>query len=206
MFSKLNCRMLLILFFALSLASCGLKIGEENKTKDTAEVQSIACLDSTISNLKLFFAGSASDDQVASSLQCLQDVFISFKENIRGENKDAYTAKEIATFVEKNFIEDGTTFSDPFLTELMNFKVAVIGGTNQLFLKSEIDNIVSLLAIIKPDLVRLNRSMRIISFQWAVEFQPASGEEKEQLFLQAKSDFNKLIQKLLLQVILFLRI
>ena len=188
--------MALLLVIALTLASCGLKLGEENKTKDTVDVQSIACIDSTITKLKLYFAGTATDDQVASSLQCLQDVFISFKENIRGDNKDAFTAKEIALFVEKNFIQDGTTFSDSFLDELMNLKVAVIGGSNKLFLKSEIDSLVNLLAVIKPDLVRLNKSMRIISFKWTSEFQPINGEFKEQQFQQAKSDFNKLIQKL----------
>lgn len=185
-----------VMMSSVIFSGCGLKIGEVNKTKETAEVQSIACLDSTIADLKLFFAGQASDDQVAQSLQCLQDVFISFKENIRGENKDAYTAKEIAIFIEKNFIQDGTTFSDSFLKELMNFKVAMMGGTNQLFLKSEIDKIVNLLTLIKPDLVSLNKSMKIISFTWTKEFQPTDGDEKERQFLQAKSNFNKLIQKL----------
>ncbi|OFZ31176.1 MAG: hypothetical protein A2622_00835 [Bdellovibrionales bacterium RIFCSPHIGHO2_01_FULL_40_29] len=199
MFSKWQLRsqaIFTVMLTAITLAGCGLKIGEANKSETTAEVQAIACLDSSIADLKLFTVGEATDEQVASSLQCLQDVFISFKENIRGEHKDAYTAKEIALFIEKNFIKDGKTFSDAFLAEVMKFKVALIGGSSLLVRETEIDQVVSLLTSLKPDILRLNKSMKIITFKWISQFHPESEDEKEKLFLIAKTDFNRFVQKL----------
>ena len=57
MFSKWQLRsqaIFTVMLTAITLAGCGLKIGEANKSETTAEVQAIACLDSSIADLKLF--------------------------------------------------------------------------------------------------------------------------------------------------------
>ncbi len=180
----------------VTLSGCGLKVGEESQTKETAVVQSTACLDQTIDDLKLFVAGDATDNQVSTAVDCLQNVFNSFKENIRGENKDAYTSAEIAIFIEKNFIKDSTTFSASFQKQFMNLKVALVGGNDQLILKTEIDSIIEIIKDIKPDIVRLNKSMKIVVLKWDRAQQPLDESEKEKRFLTAKKDLQLLIGKI----------
>lgn len=191
----------LVVILTLGLTGCGLKLGEVFAPPAPAKVEGASCIELSMKNLKTYFGGEASDDQVAESLQCLQDVFIAFKENIRGENKDTYTAREIVTFVESNFLKTTgpSTFSDHLLLEIMKFKVALVGGNQQVVRKDEIDKVSNLIALFKPDLIRINKSMKILTFQW----QPASlgltETEKETQFLKAKSDFLSLIKKISLQ-------
>lgn len=183
--------------------SCGLKIGEDNVPVAPAKVSSAACLELSIQDLKLYFSGEATDDQVVDSLQCLQDVFIAFKENIRGENKDVYTAREIANFIEKNFLKsaDSGVFTNSFLTQFMKFKVALIGGNEKYIHKTEIDKISSLIATFKPELVRLNKSMKILTFKWTVLLRPVDQNEKEKLFLAAKADLANFVHKVSLEFV-----
>ncbi len=186
-----------VLICLTTILGCGLKIGEKNPDQKVAEVKSAQCLNQAVSDLKVFFAGAATDDQVTSAVVCLQDVFVAFKENIRGEDKNSFTAKEIATFVELNFLKDSPTkFTDDFLNQVMIFKVALFGGNKELVLKSEIDLIVNSIALFKPDLIRLNPHMKILTKNWQEQYFIFEDSQKEKQFLEAKSEFTRLVKKL----------
>ncbi len=170
---------------------CGLKIGEKNKTENVAKIQSSECLEQSVEELKLFFKGDATDEQVASSIQCLQNVLLAFKDNIRGVNKEAYTPQEIAKVVREQFLKNGTAFRDEFLLEVMKFKVALVGGDDKLITKNEVEVISSIFARFKPDLIKLNPHMKIIVSNWAPE--AASSTDNELKFIEAKKAFNSLL-------------
>ena len=190
------------LFLVLSATvSCGIKLGQKNEPPAPAKVESVKCLQLSIKNLKSYLVGDANDDQVASSMQCLQDVFADFKENIRGESKDSYTAREISTFVQSNFYSDAYPLSDEFLDQLMKLKVALIGGNSKSIKITEIDQISKLLGTLEPNLVQINKSMKILTSNWTLQLQPVSADEKELQFLTAKKDLNSLIHKLSLEFI-----
>lgn len=178
------------------LTACGIKFGEKNIDDKKAQVQSAQCLKGSITELNLFFAGDATNDQVTNSIQCLQNVFLAFKDNIRGQNKDSFTPAEIAHFIETNFLDDGTQFSENFLFELMKLKVALFGGDSVIIKKDEIDLVVNFMARIKPDLVRINSDMKIITMKWDASLQPADAVEKEEKFQKAKLNLFKLINRL----------
>lgn len=192
-----NRKSLLLFGFAqvLFLTACGIKFGEENVDNKKAEVQSAQCLKNSIEELNLFFAGDATNDQVTNSIQCLQNVFLAFKDNIRGQNKDSFTPAEIAHFVETNFLKDETHFSENFLSEIMKLKVALFGGDAAIIKKDEIDLVVNFMARIKPDVVRINSHMKIITMKWIASLQPTDSVEKEEKFQKAKVDLFRLINR-----------
>lgn len=204
MFSKANLSLYALALALFGMTSCGLKLGEINIPTEPAKVESVSCLELSMKDLKLFMNGDATDDQVANSMQCLQQVFIAFKENIRGEAKDAYTAREIATFVETNFFstkESTSFFSDKFLSQVMKFKVALIGGNKNFIRKTEVDKISDLIALFKPDFINLNKSMKILTFKWTSNLQPKDEKEKEKEFLKAKENLLRFIQRLSLEFV-----
>jgi hypothetical protein len=198
MFSSLNIKSLTFLMSVILVAvGCGLKIGEKAPQSEIAEVKSVQCFKKSLTDFKVFFAGDASDDQIATSMDCLGHVFVAFKVNVRGQDKKSFTAKEIATFVEKNFLQDTKThFSDDFLAQLMLFKVALFGGDDQRILKSEIDLIVEFMARFKPELVKLNPHMKILNMKWAESLKLNSHIDKENQFLAAQVQFESFMQKL----------
>ena len=83
-----NISLAVVLFFTVG---CGLKLGEKNKTANVLEIKGASCLDQSLSKLKLFFAGEATDEQVSDSFMCLQDVLLTFKDKVRGKEMDSYT-------------------------------------------------------------------------------------------------------------------
>lgn len=182
MFSKL-----LIFSFSAVLfltLGCGLKLGEKNKEENIAEIKSASCVRQSMDQLKLFFAGDATDEQVSESLICLQNVLISFKDNIRGQKQNSYTPDEIANFLSKQFLKDDTEFSKEFLAEIMKLKVALVGGITKGITRNEIEAISNFVARLKPEVVKLNPHMKVIVSKWSPE---SDQQVKEKKFLDAKA-------------------
>lgn len=190
---------LALLLFSSLFFGCGLKMGEKKQENEVVEVKSVKCLDAAVASLKIYFAGDATDEQASTSFQCLQDVIVAFKDNIRGQNKDVFTPEEVAQFVEENFIKDKSTFSSSFLDQVMKFKVALIGGQTDVITKGELQQVVTLIAVLKSDLVKINKSMKILTLKWNPDLQPKDAEAKEKQFLQAKKDFARLVQKITME-------
>lgn len=195
-------RVLLKLFFYISMVlvftSCGLNLGEPEPKIPVAKIQSTECLTPSIDKLKLFFEGEASGDQVGSSVDCLQDVLKAFKENIRGENRDLYTPREIADFIESNFLKNEKTFSDSFLFELMQFKMALFGGSSQFVHRREVEVAASFLKELQEPLVKLNPYMKMITMNKKHQgyFDSLSVEEREDFFAQSKIQFSLFVKVL----------
>ena len=177
-------KIVLSLFFIFSIG-CGLKIGERNKTEDenVVELKTGACLKPSLADLKLFFAGDASGEQVSGSLVCLQGVLKDFQTNIRGKNKDAYTPDEISNFLSKQFLKDGGGLSRELLAEVMKLKVLLVGGNTELLTKNEINGIIDVIARLKPELAKLAPHMKIIVSKWVLTADNLTNETK---FIKAK--------------------
>lgn len=189
------CRILLsgVLFLTLG---CGLKLGEKNKTANVLEIKSASCLDQSVSQLKLFFAGDATDEQVSESFMCLQDVLLAFKDKVRGQDPDSYTPAEIAGYIAKKFAkEGGGGLSSGLLVEIMKLKVILVGGEAGKLTKNEIQALSSIIARLKNDVVKLNPHMKIIVSKWKAETSP---EMKEKKFLDAKAAFEGFLNRIAL--------
>lgn len=170
------------IFFIFSIG-CGLKLGEKNKTENVVELKTASCMTPSISNLKLFFAGDASGEQVSESLVCLQGVLKDFQTNIRGKNQDAYTPDEISNFLTKQFLKKSGGLSRELLAEVMKLKVVLVGGDTELLTKNDINAIIDLIAKLKPELAKLAPHMKIIASKWVPTTEALANETK---FIKAK--------------------
>lgn len=169
----------IILLLTMALTpSCGVKLGEKNKTENVAELKSTKCLSQSLAQLKLFFSGDASSEQVSESLLCLQNVLREFKENIRGKNEDAYSPEEMSHFLTSHFLKEGTEISAGFLAEVMKFKSLLVGGDAQSITKSEIDGLIDIIKRLEPELIKLTPHMKIIVSRWVPDMDSAISESK----------------------------
>ena len=188
-----NISLAFVLLFTLG---CGLKLGEKNKTNNVLEIKSASCLDQSLSQLNLFFAGDATDEQVSESFMCLQDVLLAFKHNVRGKEMDSYTPAEIAGYIANKFAkEGGGGLSAGLLVEIMKLKIILVGGDADKLTKNEIQALSSIIARLKNDIVKLNPHMKIIASKWKPE---AQSEMKEKRFLEAKAAFEGFLNRVAL--------
>lgn len=192
-------RLLVLSFSAVIFVTlgCGLKLGEKNKKENIAEIKSASCLRQSMDQLKLFFAGDATDEQVSESFECLQNVLVAFKENIRGKNQNSYTPDEIANFLSKQFLKDDTEFSKELLAEAMKLKVVLVGGITSGITKNEIEGLSSIIARLKPEVVKLNPHMKVIVSKWSPE---SDQEIKEKRFINAKAAFEVFLNRVALML------
>ena len=100
-----------------------------------------------------YFKGDASDQELGEALACVQKVLISFKDNIRGKDKNYYTGPELGKFLTKNLLKDKSQISDSFMVEFFKFKAILLGGSADKLTLSEVEGLSSLVAIIQPDTV-----------------------------------------------------
>ena len=103
MFSKFVSIVLAVLTL-MALTSCGFKIGEEPPKTQVAEFKNTQCLNQAIDDLKVFFDGQASDQNVDLAFRCISQVLIAFKDNVNGANREYFEVEELAYFIESQFL------------------------------------------------------------------------------------------------------
>lgn len=181
-----------VLFLTLG---CGLKLGEKNKAVNVLEIKSAACLDQSLNQLKMFFAGDARDEQVAESFMCIQDVLLAFKDNVRGKEQDAYTGPEIANYIAHKFNKGEGGLSFELLVQFLKLKVVLVGGTDEKITKNEIEALASVVARLKNDVVKLNPHMKVIVSKWVPGTEAEMNEKK---FIDAKAAFESFLNRVAL--------
>lgn len=181
----------LALSFA-TLVGCGIKLGEEPKENKAAEVEGTACFKSAEETLKKFTAGEASDSEVGEAVDCFQKTLITFKDNVRGAEKNAYTPEEVASFLEK--FKGKSVVSPAFMREFFKFKTALVGGDASKLTSTEVTAISSALAQLKPAIVGLNPHAKVIFKKWNPSSD--SAETQKAKIATAKAAFGNLLKQL----------
>jgi hypothetical protein len=175
-----------IAFLLICTVGCGIKLGEKNKTDTVAQIKGADCLKSATASFKLFVNGDASDDQVSEALLCIQSVLQTFKDNVRGQDKHAFTPEEIGNFLSREYLKDSDPLDPMLLIEVAKLKTALLGGDPTEITKDEIDGLTSLVARYKPDIVKLNPHVKVLVSKWNAQAETNS-VAKEQKFIEAKN-------------------
>lgn len=171
---------------------CGIKIGEKNKSDNVAKISGTDCLDQAMTDLKSFAVGEASDEQVESSMTCLQSMLTTFKENVRGQDANSFTPQELGGFINREYMQS-STLSEGFMLQVGKLKSMLLGGEDNRITKTEIDGLIALIERYKPELVNLNPHMKIITGKWV-----ASGDSRanENDFFAAQTALDSVLAKL----------
>lgn len=174
-----------IIFVLLSLVlSCGLKVGEAVPKTEVVELKNTKCLNESIRILKNFFDGDATDKEVDSSFKCISQVLLAFKSNVNGADRNFFAPEELAYFIETHFLKGEYGFKSELLAEIMNLKFVLLGGSSQVFYKQDIENLALMIDRLRPEIVKMNSQMKIISSKW--DTANLSEAQKEQKFIEAK--------------------
>lgn len=170
----------LLFFFAATttILGCGLKLGEENKDKEVAEVGGASCLTDSTESFKKFIKGESTEDEVGVAVDCIQKVLLTFRDNIRGQTKNAYTPEELSKFLTKNVLKDKSELSPAFVLQFFKFKAVLVGGSGTQLTRDELTALSSVVGLLRPEFVRLNPHMKILTGKWQVTA-PASDEDKQ---------------------------
>ena len=177
-------RLWLVALLLLVLSSCGFKIGEEPPQVQVAEFKNTQCLNKAIDDLKIFFDGKASDQNVDLAFRCISQVLIAFKDNVNGANREYFEMEELAYFVDSQFLKGQHSFTPEYLKQILKLKYVLLGGSQKIISKRDIQSLSDLVNRLRPEIVKLNSEMKIILGDW--DWSGLSNEEKEARFLQSK--------------------
>lgn len=162
-----------------SFSSCGIKLQEKPRVKDTVELNNNIkttsvdevselsgsdCFKASNDQIEKFFDGKATDAGIQGALNCYSKAVITFRDYVRGEKRGYYTSDEIRTFIQKNFLKNKKFVMTPALTEeIFKIKVLLVGGNRFGLTADELTLLSQKLKAIANDLVALNASMSIVS-------------------------------------------
>lgn len=173
------------------LSGCDSKVGEEPPPPESQEFSGTQCLSEMNPVVKDFIVGNAKKEDVERSWDCATSAVEKFKRYVRGRAADRYTPQELATFLEKNFLDpkQNPKITVGLQTEFMKLKQVFVGGSPDYITRTEIDKLIVLFKNFREMTVALNPYMKVLSLNWAV-----TDSNKLQLDVRYFEDANKEVQ------------
>jgi hypothetical protein len=187
-------KIFLFIATASTILGCGIKLGEENKDKEVAEVSGASCLTDSTESFKKFFQGESTEEEIGIAVDCFQKVLLTFRDNIRGQTKNTYSPEELSKFLTKSVLKGKTELSPAFVHQFYKFKAVLVGGSGDQLTKDELTALSSVVGLLKPEFLRLNPHMKILTGKWQVNA-PANNEDKQK-FSNAKSALGKTLDSI----------
>lgn len=173
MYSKNLRKVLVHTFCSLILVittGCNLPMGEkppEPVPPDAGFGDQTKCLDKLVPEFEKFIKGTAKKAEVMATWDCIGSVVSLFEKSVRGRYEDRFTSRELANFIEQNFLEN-KTINDSTLLEVFKVKQLLVGGSNTQVTREEMGRFVRVIKQIRDIAVRLNPYMKLYSLNWKV--------------------------------------
>jgi len=161
-FSRLG----IFFLIALSLSSCGLKVGEKPADVKPIRVGRVGfgCMGNISQTVRSYVLAEMNATQVTYFFDCMKFSFVSFGNYMKLEQKDRniYNATEIRDFLQRYFIRD-RIITDELMHEFMNLKKVMVGGNVDRVTKAELMRGVEVLEELKEEALKLNKYMPILN-------------------------------------------
>lgn len=185
--------------FPLVLTGCDIKLGEEPPPPEAQGFGS-ACLSKVGDVFGRFAQGTANDIEIKDSWTCVISAVEDFRRYVRGRSEDRYSSEELASFLEKNFLEAGHSEISPALQkELMKFKQLFVGGSSEYISRSELVTLNQVLSMFQDVSLRLNPYMIVFSLNWRVNGR-TNVQRDMQFFEQANQELQDAAKTIATQV------
>lgn len=113
-------------------------------------IQDADCLENAGERVALFLDGQGGVENIDGLWDCVDRSLTLFIENTRGQNEDSYAPNELRRFLEKYFL-GSLRISDDLLTEAMNLKSAVVGGSSELISRMDLERTRKLIQVLKSE-------------------------------------------------------
>jgi hypothetical protein len=107
-----------------------------------------------------YLQGEADEAETASIFDCAIHSLTLFEQRTQGQTPGGYTPQELRAFLERYFL-DGIKISDGLLTEVMELKRTVIGGSSAQFTTGDLTATTELFGKLKEQALRLRTYMPV---------------------------------------------
>lgn len=128
------------------------------------ELKEVSCLEKTPNLLKTFLDDEGDAAALDKGVTCIQDSLKAFMKHTRGAKADSYTGDELQHFFNKYLLKDNKV-SDNFQHEIMKVKVVVVGGTTDVFTRTELEQFNQFLNELKTVGQKLHGKLRLLFFR-----------------------------------------
>ncbi|MEN0058525.1 MAG: hypothetical protein AAGB31_06800 [Bdellovibrio sp.] len=181
----------------LTLSGCDSKVGEEPPPPTSQEFAGTRCLSETKPVIEGFLQGTAKKEELQASWNCVIGAVEKFQRYVRGRSADRYTPQELATFLEKNFLDNskGETVSPALQAEFMKLKMVFIGGRADYLTRQEIGGLIRFFGELRDMTVGLNPYMKILSFNWSA-LEKSARQSNVTYFEEANKEVQKAARQL----------
>ena len=142
---------LTVIFVALNLTSCGLRIGEQAQTPDI-EGFSVGCLNDFGGKVDLYLKGQLDHKQIVQMANCVQVALSIFKDRVYGQKAGEFTPQELRKFIQDLFLQDNI-IRDKLLNQLIHLKTVIIGGKKTKLTHKDIESFIRFVEILKKEAI-----------------------------------------------------
>ncbi|QDK45974.1 hypothetical protein DOM22_12835 [Bdellovibrio sp. ZAP7] len=184
MFSKNSLMAVLMAAMMAVVTGCDSNIGEKPPETKAHEYAGAACLSNTSSVMREFIEGNAKEADLNALWGCLGGAVQSFQRYVRGSDKSRYSSQELATFFEKNYLDQtkGAKISPELQREFMKLKQLFLGGDVNYLTQKELTSIQEVFGMLNGITVRMNPYMKIVVLKWSVS--DTNQVQKDMLFFE----------------------
>ena len=159
---------LLLLTAAFGLAGCDRFLSRQSPPTEEQIVfqgPTLGCLKSVPKELGLYLKDELSAARVQENFTCLRSTLTHFNKFTRGVgNSDSYDREEIRGFLNEALPADRKVSAE-FMNEIMRLKSVLLGGSDKVMTKPEIEAARKLLDTFESEFLSLRGMMRILLFQ-----------------------------------------
>lgn len=157
----------------LSFSACGLRIGEAPVSSTRLNLgKEAGCLAGGMNVMVDFTAGRATDAQLTSFWTCAERSMQMFVAKTRGQEPGVYSSRELRNFLENYFLnvdpkDRRITVSDRMMNEMMEIKRTLLGGNGDRLSTREIEQVGTLISVLKDAALLLRPYMPISAEAYA---------------------------------------
>lgn len=170
MFSKSWLSITIFLTMALTLSGCDQflkgRSSEEEKRATTVDISTdkINCLKMIPNEMQKYFDDEAGPKSIPDTISCLQSSLKTFMRLTKGSKPDVYMSHELKYFF-NTFLLKEHKISDELQKEIMNLKVMAVGGSEEVATRFELEQFITFLGDLQPQLMQLQGQMRLALFR-----------------------------------------
>ncbi len=184
--------LLFVILSTVAIGGCSKYLNGRQQDDDAIVLsdQGFSCLKVLPAHMRKLSLGEASDSEISSGFQCVEDALTYFVEKTRGSADDAYSAADMRGFFGKYFLKENNVSSE-LATQLMKFKSALMGGSTEWMTKDEVRVLIQILETTKGEMLALSPHLPILLLQE----KPASWDSVQAAIQQLKLSLQRLIKK-----------
>lgn len=170
---------------AMTSLSCSLPVNESppQPSEINAKLDGSQCLEEAMPVLDSFIKGNGSPNEIIGFWDCLGSAVTSFERFTRGRFEDRFTSRELANFVERNFLSGGKVISPSLLNEIFKVKQLFVGGERNSISRVEMRNLTRVFAELKKVSLDINPYMKVYNLSWKVS--ELQGLDQDMQFFEA---------------------